>query len=140
MKIASLAVAVTAFLHLKGPNGEFLYDAGQPVGIDLYGPGSNEAAVIESAKSARAIKRMQENDNKYVLPSIETQREEETADLVAYTAGFRHLEYDGPGGQPLLGNQLAIAIYSDPKFGWIKPQVDKFVADWGKFVIGSPLS
>ncbi|MDN4632317.1 hypothetical protein QCD71_12385 [Sphingomonas sp. PsM26] len=140
MKIATLAVSPTAFLHLKGPDGQLLYDDGKPVGIDLYGPGSDEAAAIESAQSARTIKRMQDNDMKIAVPSVETQREETTADLVAYTAAFRHLEHDGPDGQPLVGNHLAAAIYSDPKFGWVKPQVMKFVADWGKFMPGSPIS
>ncbi|WP_242183218.1 hypothetical protein [Sphingomonas sp. CARO-RG-8B-R24-01] len=140
MKIATLAVSPTAFLHLKGPDGQHLYEAGKPVGIDLFGPGSPEAAVIESAQSARAIKRMQDNDNKIAMPSIEVQREETTADLIAYTAGLRNIEIDGSGDQPLSGNALLTALYSDPALGWIKVQVIKFVADWGKFMPGSPTS
>jgi hypothetical protein len=137
MKIATLAVSPTAFLHLKGPDGALLYDDTKPVGIDLYGPGSAEAAVIEAAQSARAIARMQENDNKVVLPSIEIQREETTADLVAYTAAIRNIEIDGPDGQPLIGKALATALYSDPTLGWIKPQVIKFTQNWGHFKQGS---
>lgn len=137
MKIATLAVAPTAFLHLKGPDGLHLYEDGKAVGIDLYGPGSPEAAVIETAQSQRALKRMQDNDNKVVLPPIEVQREETTADLVAYTAGVRNIEFDGPDGQPLIGKALATALYSDPALGWIKSQVIKFVGDWGNFKGGS---
>ena len=62
MKIASLAVAATAFLHLKGPDGAFLYDGKEKVGIDLYGPGSPEFAQVEERQSARALKRMQDTD------------------------------------------------------------------------------
>lgn len=140
MKIATLAVSSTAFLHLKGPDGQHLYEDGKPVGIDLFGPGSSEAAVIESAQSARAIKRMADNDNKIAMPSIEVQREETTADLIAYTADFRNIEYDGPDKKPLVGKALFSAVYSDPALGWIKVQVIKFVADWGKFMPGSPTS
>jgi len=140
MKIATLAVSPTAFLHLKGPDQQFLYEDTKPVGIDLYGPGSPEAAVIETGQSQRALKRMQDNDNKVVLPPIETQREETTADLVAYTAGVRNIEIDGPDGQPLIGKALSTALYSDPALGWIKTQVIRFVADWGNFKAGSPTS
>lgn len=141
MKIATLAVAATAFLHLKAPDGTtFLYDDGKPVGIDLYGPGSDEAAKIESAQSARAIKRMQDNDNKISLPPVETQRAEAADDLAALTAGFHHIEHDGPDGQPLAGRPLYHAVYSDPALGWIKAQVIKFVGDWGKFTPVSPTS
>lgn len=150
MKIATLAVSPIAFLHLKGPDGQHLYEEDKsefqplngkkpplPVGIELYGPGSTEAAVIETAQSQRALKRMQDNDNKVVLPPIEVQRAETTADLVAYTAGVRNIEIDGPDGQPLIGKALATALYSDPALGWIKSQVIKFVADWGNFKGGS---
>jgi hypothetical protein len=137
MKIATLAVSATAFLHLKGPDGQHLYEDAKPVGIDLYGPGSAEASVIETAQSQRALKRMQDNDNKVVLPPIEVQREETTADLVAYTAGVRNIEIDGPDGEPLIGNALSTALYSNPALGWIKTQVIKFVADWGNFKSGS---
>jgi hypothetical protein len=140
MKIATLAVAATAFLHLKGPDGQHLYEDGRAVGIDLYGPGSPEAAVIEAAQSSRAIKRMQDNDNKIAMPAMEVQREETTADLVAYTAGFRNIDMDGADGSPLSGKALYVAVYSDPALGWIKSQVIKFVADWGKFMPGSPTS
>lgn len=140
MKFNALAVSPTAFLHLKGPDGAHLYDDTKPVGLDLYGPGSPEAAVIEAAQSARAIARMQENDNKVVLPSIEIQREETTADLVAYTAAIRNIEIDGPDGQPLIGKDLTAALYTDLGYGWVKPQVIKFIQSWGNFKQGSPTS
>ena len=139
MKIAMLAVATCAFLHLKGPDGDFLYDeeTKKPVGIDLFSPGSDEAAVVEGAQSARIIKRMQENDNKIAHVPVEQSRIETAADLTALTAGFRHIEYDGPDGQPLTGKALFTAVYSDPKLGWINVQVIKALRDWGKFTPGS---
>jgi len=137
MKIATLAVSPTAFLHLKGPDGAHLYEDGRAVGIVLYGPGSTEAAIIEAAQSARAIKRMQDNDGKIALPPIDVQRAETTADLLAYTADVRNIEIDGPDGTPLTGHALFTALYSDPALGWIKTQVVKFLGEWGNFLPGS---
>jgi len=132
MKIALLAAAATGFLHLKGPDGTFLYDDGAKVGIDLYGPGSPQFAQVEERISARVIKRMKDNDNQVSAVPIEERRANATEDMVALTAAFHNIEHDGPEG-PLTGAALYSAVYSDPALGWIKAQVDKFVGDWGKF-------
>lgn len=135
MKIKTLAVAATAFLHLKGPDGTFLYDDGKPVGIDLYGPGSPQYAQVEERQTTRAIQRMQDNEGKVSLAPLAQRREEEAEDLALLTAGFRHLEYDD-----LVGQDLFKAVYADPTLGWIKTQATKQVGDWGKFMPGSPSS
>ena len=140
MKIAKLAVSPTAFLHLKGPDGTFLYEGKEPVGIDLFGPGSPEFAQVEERQSSRALKRMQENDNKVSLPPVEQRRAEASEDLAALTAGFRHVEYDGADGKPLSGITLHTAVYADPALGWIKEQANNFVGDWGRFTPGSATS
>jgi hypothetical protein len=137
MKIAMLAVSATAFLHLKGPDGALLYDGKEKVGIELYGPGSPDFARVEERQTARAIKRMQDNDNKVSLAPIEDRRSEATEDLAALTADFRHIEHEDADGKLLAGGALHAAVYSDPGLGWIKEQVTKFVGDWGKFKPGS---
>ena len=139
MKIATLAVAATAFLHLKGPDGTHLYEGKEPVGIDLFGPGSPEHARIEERQSARAVKRMQDNDGKVSLAPVEQRRAEAADDLAALTAGFRHIEHEVDGRQ-LAGVELHTAVYADPTLGWIKDQVARFVGDWGKFTPGSATS
>ncbi|WP_294353317.1 hypothetical protein [uncultured Sphingomonas sp.] len=140
MKIKTLAVSATAFLHLKGPDGTHLYDGKTPVGIDLFGPGSPEYARIEERQSARTIKRMQDNDNKLAHVPIEQRRVESSEDLADLTKDFRNIEHDGEDGQPLTGRALHIGVYADPALGWIKEQVIKFVGDWGKFTPGSQTS
>ncbi|MEH3103433.1 MAG: hypothetical protein PGN12_05960 [Sphingomonas phyllosphaerae] len=140
MKIATLAVAMTAFLHLKGPDGVPLFDAGEKVGIDLFGPGSAEHGQIEERQSARVVKRMADNENKIAHVPLAIRRVEAAEDLATLTAGFRHIEHDAPDGSPLSGAALYHAVYSDPALGWIKEQVVKFVGDWGKFTPGSPTS
>lgn len=140
MKISKLAVSPTAFLHLKGPDGVHLYESKKPVGIDLFGPGSPEFSQVEARQSARALRLMQENDNKITLAPIEQRRTEAAEDLAALTAAFQYIDYDGPDGKPLAGNALHVAVYSDPTLGWIKEQVTKFVGDWGRFTQGSVAS
>jgi len=141
MKIKTLAVAATAFLHLKGPDGTHLYDDdGKPVGIDLYGPGSPQFGQTEERQSARTIKRMQENDNRISLVPIEQRRAESSEDLADLTAGFRNIEHEDASGTALAGRPLFLAVYSDPTLGWIKEQVLKFVGDWSRFTAGSTTS
>ncbi|MEH3121979.1 MAG: hypothetical protein PGN16_08375 [Sphingomonas phyllosphaerae] len=137
MKIKQYAVALTAFLHLKGPDGTLLYEDGQKVGIDLFSPGSPEYGQVEERRSARTIKRMAENDNKIAHVPLDELRIENAQDLVTLTSGFRHIEHDGPEGTPLSGQALYLAVYSDPSLGWIKEQALKFLGDWGKFTPGS---
>ncbi len=138
MKIAKYAVANTAFLHLKAPDGTLLYEGKEKVGIDLFSPGSAEYGQVEERRSARTVKRMADNDNKIAHVALDTLRVENAEDLVALTAGFHHIEHDGPDAQPLAGQALYLAVYSDPTLGWIKEQALKFLGDWGKFTPGSP--
>jgi len=140
MKILLLAAAATSFLHLKAPDGTLLVEDGKPVGIDLYGPGSPEYAVVEERQSARAVKRMADNDNKVAHVPVDERRVEAAQDLASLTAGFRGIELDGPDGTPLVGTALFEAVYREPGLGWIKEQVVRHVGDWGKFKPASPTS
>lgn len=135
MKIKKLAVAAVSFLHLKGPDDAFLYENDKPVGIDLYGPGTTQAALVEERQTTRALARMSENDGKPSLPPIERHRAEVAEDLAMLTHGFREIEYDD-----LTGEKLHVAVYADPELGWIKEQALKHVGKWGKFLPNSATS
>ena len=141
LNLAALAVVATAPLHLKNANGELLYadpEKKLPVRIHLHGPGSDAFAAVESRQSARAVKRMQDNDGKVTLPSYEQRLAEAAEDLAAITAGFDNLVYE-PAGDAT-GEALYRAVYADQKLGFIAKQVTKFVADWGNFSAGSATS
>lgn len=135
MDITTLASVDTAAIHLKNADGELLYDGDKPVQIIVYGPGSKAYGVVEARQSARAVKRMADNDGKISLPPYETRVAETAEDLASITVRFEHLTYP-PAGKAE-GADLFTALYADPKLGFIVKQVTKFVADWGNFKAGS---
>lgn len=137
--ITSQAVADTASIHLKNAAGELLYadgDAGEkPVRIVIYGPGSRAYGVVESRQSARALKRMQDNDGKITAASAEERVKETAEDLAALTVRFENFAYPPAGDAQ--GAELFEAVYRDQKLGFIARQVTKHLADWGNFKPGS---
>ena len=137
--IASLAVAATAALHVKGPTGEPLYadEAGKlPVLIHLHGPGSRAFGAVDSRQSGRALKRMQDNDGKITAATQEERVAETAEDLAALTARFENFDYQ-PEGAALTGQDMFRAAYADQGIGFITKQVAKFVSDWGNFKAAS---
>lgn len=131
--IAVLAVASTAALHVKSAAGEPLYaDAERklPIRIHLHSPGSEIAGVIEGRQSARALKRMQDNDGKITAAAPEERKAETAADLAALTASFENFTY---GDGSLVGEELFRAVYADQSLGFITKQVVRYFGDWGNF-------
>ncbi|MES3109632.1 hypothetical protein [Sphingomonas aurantiaca] len=136
--IATLAVVATAPLHIKNAAGELLYaDAERtlPVRIHLHGPGSQVAGVVEARQSARALKRMQDNDGKITAASREERIAETSEDLAALTASFENFEYPAPAD--VTGDALFRALYADQSLGFVTKQVMKFYGDWGNFSAAS---
>lgn len=139
LNIASLAVAATAALHVKGPTGEPLYadeEGTLPVRIHVHGPGSRAYGIVETRQSARALKRMQDNDGKITAATPEERSAETAEDLAAITVRFENFDYQG-GGVELAGADMFRAAYADQGLGFITRQVTKFVGDWGNFKAAS---
>lgn len=134
--ITTLAVADTAFLHLKDAKGDLLYANGFPVGITVYGPSSPAYAIVEGKQTNRAVRRRNDNEGKLSLPGPDEARAEVAEDLAAITVSFDNLTY--PPAGTAQGEALFRALYADPSLGFITNQVGKFVADWGNFSAGSP--
>ena len=107
----------------------------KPVQIIVYGPGSKAHSVVESRQSARALKRMQDNDGKITAPTAEERLAETAEDLAALTARFENLPYAAAGDAQ--GAELFEALYRDQKLGFIARQVTKHLGDWGNFKPGS---
>lgn len=137
LNIATLAVAATAALHLKTADGEALYDGEKPVRILVHGPGSRAYGVVEGRQTARAVKRMNENEGKLTAGTPEERRIETAEDLASITIGFENFTY---GDGSLQGEDLFKAVYNDPALGFVTKQVTKFIGDWANFRPASVVS
>ena len=135
MDITTQAVSDTATIHVKNAAGEPLYDGDKPVRIVIYGPGSKAFAAVESRQSARALKRMQDNDGRFTAATPEERLEQTAEDLAAITVRLESLTYPPAGDAD--GAELFTALYRDKSLGFIARQVSKFVSDWGNFTPGS---
>ncbi|PTW45071.1 hypothetical protein C8J25_108163 [Sphingomonas faeni] len=135
--IALLACTATAACHVKNPAGELLFadeERTLPVRIHLHGPGSKAYGVVESRQSARALKRMQDNDGKITAATPEERIAETAEDLAAITSHFENFEYQPAGAaEPIEGEDLFRTVYANQGLGFITRQVTKFVGDWGNF-------
>ncbi|WP_260597812.1 hypothetical protein [Sphingomonas endolithica] len=129
MDASSLKAAPTATIHVKNAAGEPLYDGENPVQIVLHGPGTRPYATVEARQTARALKRLNDNEGKMTAPTAEERRAETAQDLAEITVGFNHLTYGDK-----TGNELFQAVYEDAELGYITAQVTKSVKDWGNFL------
>lgn len=128
MEVKSLKVAASGRIHVKNAAGEPLYEGEEPVVIVVHSPGSRAYATVESRQTARALKRMNENEGRVTAPTAEERLAETAEDLATLTISFEHLESDG-----LQGQELFLSVYTDPELGFITKQVSNWVRDWGNF-------
>jgi hypothetical protein len=131
MDVSSLTVADTGTIHVKNAAGEPLYvDAArtQPVRIIVHSPGSPAYAAVESRQTARALKRMNDNEGKVTAPTAEEALAERAEDLATLTVRFENLS-DGEK----VGEDLFRSVYGNQKLGFIAVQVTKHLKDWGNF-------
>ena len=130
--ITTQAAVDTAAIHLKGLDGEHLYDPdGNPIRVVVYGPGSKQFSQIEARQTARAVKRMQDNDGKVSVGSPEERDRETAEDLAAITVSFENFDY--PPAKGKTGVEKYQAFYLDRTLGHITKQVLKACNDWGNF-------
>ncbi|WP_288935059.1 hypothetical protein [uncultured Sphingomonas sp.] len=135
MDISTLEIADSTVLHLKGADGQLLYDGPdrKPVRVRLHSPGSAAFADIETKQTARILKRLDDNDGKRTAMSAEERLEQTAEDLADATIEFENLS-DGNK----TGRALSLAIYGNRKLGFIANQVSKHLADWGNSKAASP--
>ncbi len=141
LDITTQAATDTATIHVKNAAGETLYadaERTKPVQIVVNGPGSKAYAAVESRQSARALKRMADNDGKITGATAEERLKETAEDLAAITVRFENFTYPPAGDAQ--GADLFEAVYRDQKLGFITRQVSKHVADWANFTAGSATS
>lgn len=126
----SLALKETTTLQLRHPVTEDALWADKeqtkPVGISLYGTSSKQYRNAITAMQNRQLRR----GNKTKV-NAETLREESVKLLVACSESGVNLTYND---QPLDSPEAFEALYSDPKFSWVKDQVDAALGDPSNFL------
>lgn len=129
--IDSLALKATTELQLRHPvTDEPLWaddEQTKPVAIALYGPSSKQ---YRNAITAMQNRQLHRGNKKKV--NAETLREESVKLLVACSDSGVNLT--APGGAPLDNEEAFEALYSDPKFSWVKDQVDAALGDPSNFL------
>ncbi|MEH3121079.1 MAG: hypothetical protein PGN16_03720 [Sphingomonas phyllosphaerae] len=146
MDMTTQRAAQTAPLHLRGLDGQLLYDTGadgkpdmdKPVRIHFYSPGSKQQAAAEHRATERALKRARDNDGQPTPATPEVRRNETAEDIAAVTARFENLTYP-PAGEAQ-GEELFKALYNDVDLGHIVNQAVRFVSSWGNFKPASATS
>lgn len=113
----------TAKLVVQNPKGgDLLGEGGLPVVINLYGMGSkqyvNAKYKLDNANQVRSIAMLRNNK----APNPEEVAKSEAEFLAAVTQSIENFPVD------------PLALYSNPKLGYIKSQVDKFVGDTENFI------
>lgn len=134
LDIKTKAVAETSFLHLKDAQDNLLYTdkkgEKQPVGVNVYGPGSREYQAAQTKVSNRAVQRLQKRGK--FEQSADEKKKEQAEFLADITQSFQNLAYDD-----LQGRALAVAVYSDSTLGFIADQVSEHTKEWANFSQGS---
>ena len=122
--LSAFEVTETATLDVLGLDQEPLLHRGQPVRITVHGPGSAAYVRAESraaqASQARALAALRGKAGK---TDLDEQRQQTAEKLAAITAGIENFPI--PGG--------ALALYANPKLGYITAQVERFLSDWANF-------
>lgn len=128
--LSTLATKDTTVLHLRHPVSDELLYADEakkkPVTITLFGSSSSQYRNAINAMQNRQLKRGSKKS------TAEVMREEGTELLVACSDTSSNLELRK--GVPVDNDAAFRELYSDPKFGWLKDQVDEAVGSIANFL------
>lgn len=124
--ISTLAVKETAIVELESPDGEPLTnDAGEPITITVYGPGSKKYQKAQSVRNRAILDHVRKGGKKM---KDDEQRELDADFLATCTAAFNGFRY-----KDLDGYDMFRAAYLDASIGFIAEQVNKAIGDWANF-------
>lgn len=108
-------------------DGPLLFN-GQPVTIELYGPGSEQYAKAQAKIESAGQMRLFAAARGKAKDAAAEARRDQIEKLVACTKAINN--FPVPGG--------AAKLYENRKLGYITNQVSKYLEDWGNFL--SPAS
>lgn len=129
--LSNLALKDTTTLHLLHPvTQDKLYaddEEKKPVTIELYGTSSKQYRNATNAMQNRQLARQRKKES----IKADELREEAVKLLVACSASATNLAIDGEE----VGNEASFRkLYSDPRFSWVKDQVDEALGDVSRFL------
>lgn len=138
--ITQAAAAETATIPLLRGDGVPLYNGDgadkEQLSITVYGPGSRPYVDAMSKRENRLIDRVRRKGRAEL--SADDKIAEEAKFLASITVTFNGFNY--PPKPDATGYDLFVAVYSDPKLGFIKDQVAAAAGDWERFTSGSATS
>ena len=123
--LADFEASDTAVLEVqnKKDDGPLMVN-GRPVQIVLHSPGSAEYIRAEAkANQAAQARTFAALRGKPVKETPEEARQKNADKLDACTVKLCNFPIEGG----------ALALYNNPKLGYITAQVEKFLSDWGNF-------
>lgn len=132
--LASLRAADTADMPVKNADGKPLTRGGKALSITVYGPGSEQFAQAQAARSQRLVARVSKRGAANGALTADEQRSENATFLASVTHSLN-------GGLTYEGGTDAASIermYGDLRLGFVADQVSSFVGDWGNFSAASP--
>jgi hypothetical protein len=127
----------TGRLHLLDKKGKPLYadgadgqpDVNKPIVAVLYGPASERHAAASAAQNKR-VRATVFNRGTKVDQTPDEQRREDAGHLASITHSIENLSSDEVA---TTDRAKLVAVYENPRLGFITGQVDKFVSDWANF-------
>lgn len=135
--ITKFRASDTAIIELKNGDGSPLVrekDVPKP-SITIYGPGSDQWQEADAERSRARVaimeKKAERDEVQQKLQDIELRF------LADITASLNHFEY--PGEHRGVGD-MALALYSDAKLGFIRDQISGEAGNWSAFTKGSAIS
>lgn len=145
MKASKIAVSDLFTIHVKDAGGAPMFepdadgkpDESKPVQIIVYGPGTRQYRKAKADQQNRLVALVQKR-GRAVKTTPEAQAKEAAEFLADVTHSMHYLEEDDEQGNPLTGRDLALAIYANPKLGFIADQVHEDVHRWENFSQASP--
>ena len=123
--LAAFEAPETATLDILDAKGEpLLGEGGKPVSITLYGPGSEQyaraQAKIDAANTSRTFAALR--GGKAPKDTTDDQRRLQAQKLADCTASIQNFPID------------PLAIYTNPRLGYITTQAARFIEDWANFL------
>lgn len=138
IKISELGAKDIAPVHLKNEAGEPMYfkdseGVEKPVQIFVYGPGSDEHRQAQ-ARAQRRVMAIAKKGRRALEERSPDERLKDSADLMAdITHSVEGLDLEGMQLRPAM-----VALYANPRCGWITSQVNEFGGDWANFTGSAP--